>query len=277
MTTHPITSQQVGVYYDQMAQYYRLAWEDNLHVGYWLPEAPDAPLAVAQENLTDLLISQTPVGPGQKVLDVGCGFGRPGMRLAEKTGCAVVGITISQAQVVEANRYAQERGLGPRAVFHCIDAMTLPFEAEAFEAAWAFECLFHMPDRAEVLRQIARVLRPGGRLVLTDSYEKVPFTPEETEMVYGGFQVNAFISPDEYQTLLAALGFKVKELVDISKNTRNTYRKVMAATLRQAAALRAIYGEQFMAQMQHTAPVLEAVNREKIGYFWLAAEKVSGG
>ena len=269
-----ITSEQVGAYYDQLAQYYRLVWENNLHVGYWLPDDPDAPLAVAQNNLTDLLISKTPVGPGQNVLDVGCGLGRPGVRLAEKTGCGVVGITISQVQTVEANRYAQERGIGQRASFHCVDAMKMPFADETFDAVWAFECLFHMPDRVEVLRQIARVLRPGGWFVLTDPYEKVLFTPMETKILYASFQVNAFFTPKEYQTSLSTLGIKVKDWADISENTHSSYTQIMAATSQKEAELRTIYGEEFIAQMQYIGPTLEAINRNKIGYLCLAAEKV---
>jgi hypothetical protein len=49
----------------------------------------------------------------------------------------------------------------------------------------------------------------------------------------------------------------------------------MAATLQKEAELSAIYGEQFIAQMKGMGPAMEALNREKIGYFWLAAEKAS--
>lgn len=268
-----VTSQEVGTYYDQMAHYYHLVWEGNLHVGYWTPDAPNATFREAQENLTNILISQTPVGPGKRVLDVGCGLGRPGVLLAEKTGCEVVGISISQAQVTEANRYAKERGVDNRVSFQLIDAMHIPFEAESFDAAWAFECLFHMPDRAEVLRQMSHVLRPGSRLNLTDSFEKAPFTPVEKELVYGGYQVNEFMTPDEYRTLFATLGFDVKKLVDISENTANTQKYVMLSAAQKIAELTPVYGDQFMEQMEAAGKILEETNRDKIGYFWLSAEK----
>lgn len=268
-----VTSQQVGAYYDQMAHYYHLIWEANLHGGYWYPDEPDAPFSVAQENLTDIMISQTPVGPGKRVLDVGCGFGRPAVRLAEKTGCDVLGITVSQEQVTEANRYAKERGLEGRVSFELIDAMHLPFDSESFDAAWAFECLFHMPDRAEVVRQIARVLRPGARFTLTDSFPRTPYTHEESELLLGGFHANSFILPDEYRSLMAESGFEVKQLVDISENNSHTYTHVIASTVQNEDALVAVYGAEFLAQMHAMGPVIERLNREKVGYFWLSAEK----
>ena len=52
--------------------------------------------------------------------------------------------------------------------FQLVNAMDMPFADETFDAVWALESLFHMPDRLQVLGEIARVLRPGGRLVLTD-------------------------------------------------------------------------------------------------------------
>jgi hypothetical protein len=130
-----------------------------------------------------------------------------------------------------------------------------------------------MPDRAEVLRQIAHVLRPGGRLVLTDSYEKVALTPIENEIIHRGFQVNAFMNPDQYQALLPALGFQVLELVEVSVS--NTYPKVLAATLEKESELSAIYGDDFVAQMKGIAPVVDSLGHGKLGYFLLSAQKVS--
>ncbi|MGB6161784.1 MAG: class I SAM-dependent methyltransferase [Pseudonocardiaceae bacterium] len=53
-------------------------------------------------------------------------------------------------------------------------SMELPFPAQSFDAAIALESIPHMPDRGQVLAQIYRVLRPGGRLVLTDFFERAP-------------------------------------------------------------------------------------------------------
>lgn len=275
MRTYTATSQQVGAYYDHLATYYRLVWGDNLHMGYWPTEASDLPLSVAQENLTDLLINLTPVRAGHKVLDVGCGFGRPGVRLAEKTGCNVLGITVSAVQAEEAQCYAQQRGLAQQVSFLQMDAMQLPFETEIFDAVWALESLFHMPNRKEVLEQVAQVLRVGGHLVLTDAYDKVPYTAQEEEFINEGFQAHSLITPDDYRVLLRSLNFRVIEVLDISRHTHPTIPHLMANTAQKAALLKAAYGEQFVAQMQQAGPMLDTLAREKTAYFVLRAEKIA--
>lgn len=85
---------------DLMADYYRLlgellqmAWGDNFHLGYW--EGPDDTSSVqeATDRLTDVLAARLRVGPGSRVLDVGCGIGSPALRVAATTSAGVFGIT----------------------------------------------------------------------------------------------------------------------------------------------------------------------------------------
>lgn len=269
-----ITSQQIGLFYDQMAPYFSLVWGDNLHVGYWPPETPEMSLTAAQEQLTDLMISRTLVGPGQKVLDLGCGVGWPALRLAEKTGCEVVGITISQTQLVAAKRSAQERGLAQQVTFQHMDAMHLAFAEETFDAVWAFESLFHMPDRTHVLCQVGRVLRPGGRLLICDFYERTPLTPETATLETEFYCVNSRITPNECRAMLLALGFFTKEVKDISENLVKFNTLLTANMLQKGAALKALLGDEFLVQMQYMKPMMEELE-QKIGYYFLVAEKIS--
>ncbi|MEL6136033.1 MAG: methyltransferase domain-containing protein [Cyanobacteria bacterium J06628_6] len=102
---------------------------------------------------------------GTTLLDVGCGIGGSSRMLARDYGFDVVGVTISPGQV----KRAQE--LTPSdidAKFQVDDAMALSFPDASFDVVWSVEAGPHMPDKAVFARELLRVLKPGGILVVAD-------------------------------------------------------------------------------------------------------------
>ena len=127
------------------------ATEDNLEARrslYASVEGPD-PRDVAFEAVAE-------VGP-QRVLEVGGGPGELAARIADELGCDVVMVDISPRMVELA------RGRGVRAKVG--DVQSLPFPDATFDCAVAAWVLFHVPDLDRGIAELARVLRPGGRLV----------------------------------------------------------------------------------------------------------------
>ena len=105
---------------------------------------------------------------GDQVLDVGCGTGDDARTIAGRVaGVSVIGIDASDEKI----REARARTLGlPRPVdFRVADAYALPFEDETFDACRADRVLHHLVDPAKALAEMARVTRPGGRVVVSDT------------------------------------------------------------------------------------------------------------
>ncbi|MBN1977664.1 MAG: methyltransferase domain-containing protein [Anaerolineae bacterium] len=117
---------------------------------------------------------------GNHVLDVACGRGSSAVHLAERFGCHVTGLEYNARNIVSAHALAEERGVSILTTFRQGDAEGLPFDDETFDAAIS-ECSFcAFPDKARAAAEIARVLRPGGRLGLTDMTTSGPL-PEDIQ------------------------------------------------------------------------------------------------
>jgi SAM-dependent methyltransferase len=114
------------------------------------------------------LASLCELTPNSIVLDLGAGLGGPARYLATAFDCSVEGIDLS-ADFVDAARYLTERvGLGDRVSFQQGDACQIPFLANYFDVVWTQHVSMNIENRAQLYREVARVLHPGGRFAIFD-------------------------------------------------------------------------------------------------------------
>jgi cyclopropane fatty-acyl-phospholipid synthase-like methyltransferase len=111
---------------------------------------------------------------GMRVLDVGCGVGGPGRFLADRYGCRVTGIDVVPERVKHATALTKLTGLARRVSYRQADATALPFPDAAFNQVWMLDAGVHVRDKTALFGQLARVLLPGGLLVLHDQFGLPP-------------------------------------------------------------------------------------------------------
>jgi SAM-dependent methyltransferase len=133
----------------------------SFYESFWADAPPD-PEPWDWERRRALLLAEAK--PGERVLDLGCGAGRFLAALRD-AGAEPVGVEIAEAAVERARQNvpgAEVHLLGPDG--------TLPLGHGEVDLVWCSEVLEHIPDVAGALLEVRRVLKPGGRLLLTVPY-----------------------------------------------------------------------------------------------------------
>lgn len=118
--------------------------------------------------LAHRLVDLAALNPVDRVLDVGAGSGIVTLALAKQIAPPgrVVGIDLSEGMLEVARGKAQAAGLDERIQLQKMDAERLEFEDGSFDAVVSLFALLHFPDPARALREMGRVVKPGGRVVV---------------------------------------------------------------------------------------------------------------
>ncbi|MBB5716942.1 class I SAM-dependent methyltransferase [Sphingomonas aerophila] len=147
----------VADHYDELDPIYRALWGEHVHHGLWSNalEGPEQ----AVEALSDYVVDLLDPAPGSQLVDIGCGYGAAARRIARQRLVEVTGLTLSAAQATHSPPQ-------PGVRLTVGDWLDNGLADQAFDAAYAIESSEHMADKPRFFSEAARVLKPGGRLVV---------------------------------------------------------------------------------------------------------------
>lgn len=269
-----ISKRSIRHHYDLATPFYRLLWGRHIHHGLW--EGDETPEA-AQRQLIDRLASAAALGPGQAVLDVGCGMGGSSIDLARRYGCTSTGLTLSRVQRIWASLAARRGGVRERTRFLCADAETVCLPAESFDVVWNVECSEHLFDKPAFFRRAAGWLRPGGRVALCAWLAGDAADASETAMrVCEGFLCPSLGTADDYSHWLTGAGLSVRTFEDLTARVGRTWdiciRRVRTSGV---GLLGQLAGRKMVAFLDHFATLGEAYRSGAMRYGLFVAEKPS--
>jgi ubiquinone/menaquinone biosynthesis C-methylase UbiE len=182
----------------------------------WEVVDPDLPAEVepfsfVSADLLARVATELRLGTGQVLVDLACGRGGPGMHLARTIGASLIGIDFSRVAIEHARRRAADFGLADRARFVVGDLTATGLEDAVADAVVCIDAMHFASDIGAAAREASRVLRPGGRLVLTNWQPRTLHDDRLPQRIRGrdwaatlrdaGFGDVAVTSPQEWHEL----------------------------------------------------------------------------
>lgn len=171
-----------------------------------------------------VFIAEMGLQQGDRLLDIGSGSGWPALHIAEQTGCETVLCDYPLTGLLVAKKRAGEDGMNAAMVQ--ADGVALPFADATVDAISHSDVLCCLTQKAEVIAECHRVLKPGGTLVFTVLELSESFVREGNRDHEFGPEYVLVDQP--YEEMLSSTGFKVK-IRDWTDVFRNTAERVMAA------------------------------------------------
>jgi SAM-dependent methyltransferase len=228
-------------------------------------------------GLTRRLADRLALVPGERIVDVAAGRGTSALMLAGEYAVTVHGVDLSAANMALATGAARAAGVADRAAFYVGDGAALPFPDGQFDAVVCECALCTFADKPAAAAEFARVLRPGGRVGITDVTTAAAALPDELTTLGARIACIADARPlDGYAGLLTAAGLRVRhtERHDAAIVRLIDQIEARLALVRMTARAKAeALGLDFARVGPMLAAAREAASAGLIGYGLLVAER----
>jgi ubiquinone/menaquinone biosynthesis C-methylase UbiE len=190
---------------------------------------------------TDALAAAGDFQAGHAVIDVCSGLGGPARYVAFRIGCHVTGIDLTSSRVEAARRLTARVGLSHLVDFVQGDATRMPFPSQAYDRVFGQEAWVHIEDKTALVREIRRVLKPGGLVAFTDIVAVRSLTAEQNAQLAREMQFPPIATAARYVEELTRAGFHVDRHDDLTAD----WKAVLIARLEMYRSLRDTTIERF--------------------------------
>ncbi len=273
--------EEVGAAYDQFGDLYALTVGDvGLHIGMWSRPGEREPATTlgdlanrAQERQTEYHIETLGLKAGEHLLDIGCGTGLPAVRVAQRSGGRVTGITVSREQLAKATEAARSEGVSDRVSFRYGNVMDLDFEDESFDAAMAIDVYAHLSDRQRAFHETARVLRPGGHFMMSEFTMRGTPTEEEMAAFMQTWYSMPPTTPAKTMEMAADAGLELVKAECMTQSCSFSGELMGILYTDRHDEIVERYGPELVARMDPVIPLVRSFTRDHLGYYLFLLRK----
>lgn len=222
----------INEYYDRSHFDYRMVWTSRrelaYHFGYFDNKVQSHRQSLLRIN--EIMADQAGLTTGARVLDAGCGIGGSSVWLAREHRAKVVGIALGERQLWRASAYARMHGLSSQLSFVVADYTQTPFPAASFDFVWAQESLCHASDKGAFYAEAARLLRPGGRVIVAEFVRSGRHLSAETERIVrvwlDGWAIPDLDTCAEHVASIERAGLEPATVSDVTINVLPSLRRL---------------------------------------------------
>lgn len=227
-----ISEQDVARHYDELDRFYLDVWGEHVHHGLWV--SGDESVETAVRQLVDLVAAEAGIQADSRVCDIGAGYGAPARQIALDYRAYVTALTISPAQ----HEYARQHAPPSENLQYVLgDWLKNDLPSDHFDAVFALECASHMADPQRFVTEAARVLKPGGRLVVCAWVAAEQTSSRNVrhllEPICREGRLAHLSTAREYLQLMEAAGLTLSNFDDLSRRVRRTWPICVSRTLRR--------------------------------------------
>lgn len=205
--------------------FYAIIWGgEDIHVGMYTDESED--IGTASRRTVETMAGLAELTPESRVLDLGAGYGGAARYLADTYGCHVTCLNLSEVENERNRRLNAEQGLAKR--IDVVDGSfeELGFQDNCFDVIWSQDALLHSGDRARVVEEAVRVLRPGGQMIFTDPMATESASKEDLKPILQRIQLDTLATPAFYRRELYRLGVHSVDFHEHTEQLADHYQRV---------------------------------------------------
>lgn len=230
------TEKDIVSYYDSTEVHYRRFWKFEqslgLHYGVW--DETTKTLADAILNTNAKLAKIGLVKQEDYVLDAGCGVGGSTIFMAKKYGCEIVGITLSAKQVETATGQAVKHGVSEITSFKEMSYYSTSFEDNTFDVVWAMESMQTATDKSLFFKEVKRILKPEGRLLIGDVFKAYDYSIDDSRLLQemiNGWAMSDLLTHKELESVGSQYGFSVLGSLDVTEEVYPSVLRIFGASI----------------------------------------------
>jgi sarcosine/dimethylglycine N-methyltransferase len=221
---------------DADAFYYRVWGGEDIHIGLYATE--QEPIRTASRRTVATMAARLPyLGARSHVADLGAGYGGAARWLASMTGCRVTCVNLSETQNDRNRALTAAAGLEDRIGVLDASFEEIPCGDGEFDVVWSQDSFLHSGDRERVLREVDRVLKPGGEAIFTDPMQADDCPPGVLRPVLERIHLDSLGSIAFYRRQAAALGWEELAVLDMTEQLVRHYTRVREELLSRRAEL----------------------------------------